>query len=133
MIGVHPKALLEFDQQSPELQATIAKMIAGYDNPREYYVAKLTEGIATLGAAFWPERVIVRMSDFKSNEYANLVGGRDYEPHEENPMIGFRGAARYIADSFRPALRWSVKLSRGARRHGVDQRRGDDPLRAHSG
>ncbi|HHQ4532996.1 TPA: phosphoenolpyruvate synthase [Aeromonas veronii] len=101
MIGVHPKALLEFDQQSPELKATIAKMIAGYDSPREFYVAKLTEGIATLGAAFWPERVIVRMSDFKSNEYANLVGGRGYEPHEENPMIGFRGASRYIADSFR--------------------------------
>ncbi|MGY3961988.1 phosphoenolpyruvate synthase [Aeromonas popoffii] len=104
MIGVHPKALLEFDQQSPELQATIAKMIAGYDSPREFYVAKLTEGIATLGAAFWPERVIVRMSDFKSNEYANLVGGRGYEPHEENPMIGFRGASRYIADSFRPCF-----------------------------
>ncbi len=104
MIGVHPKALLEFDQQTPELQATIAKMIAGYDSPREFYVAKLTEGIATLGAAFWPERVIVRMSDFKSNEYANLVGGRGYEPHEENPMIGFRGASRYIADSFRPCF-----------------------------
>ncbi|MGL6412859.1 phosphoenolpyruvate synthase [Aeromonas veronii] len=101
MIGVHPKALLEFDQQTPELKATIAKMIAGYGSPREFYVAKLTEGIATLGAAFWPERVIVRMSDFKSNEYANLVGGRGYEPHEENPMIGFRGASRYIADSFR--------------------------------
>ncbi|MFM5635099.1 phosphoenolpyruvate synthase [Aeromonas veronii] len=101
MIGVHPKALLEFDQQTPELKATIGKMIAGYDSPREFYVAKLTEGIATLGAAFWPERVIVRMSDFKSNEYANLVGGRGYEPHEENPMIGFRGASRYIADSFR--------------------------------
>ncbi|NEX89460.1 phosphoenolpyruvate synthase [Aeromonas rivipollensis] len=104
MIGVHPKALLEFDKQSPELQATIAKMIAGYDSPREYYVAKLSEGIATLAAAFWPERVIVRMSDFKSNEYANLVGGRGYEPHEENPMIGFRGASRYIADSFRPCF-----------------------------
>ncbi|MFB2856759.1 phosphoenolpyruvate synthase [Aeromonas allosaccharophila] len=104
MIGVHPKALLAFDQQSPELKATIAKMIAGYDSPREFYVAKLTEGIATLGAAFWPERVIVRMSDFKSNEYANLVGGRGYEPHEENPMIGFRGASRYIADSFRPCF-----------------------------
>jgi pyruvate,water dikinase len=104
MIGVHPKALLEFDQQNPELQATIRKMIAGYDSPREFYVAKLTEGIATLGAAFWPERVIVRMSDFKSNEYANLVGGRGYEPHEENPMIGFRGASRYIADSFRPCF-----------------------------
>ncbi|MCE9925636.1 phosphoenolpyruvate synthase [Aeromonas media] len=104
MIGVHPKALLEFDQQSPELKATITKMIAGYDSPREYYVAKLSEGIATLAAAFWPERVIVRMSDFKSNEYANLVGGRGYEPHEENPMIGFRGASRYIADSFRPCF-----------------------------
>ncbi|HHQ4663349.1 TPA: phosphoenolpyruvate synthase [Aeromonas veronii] len=104
MIGVHPKALLEFDQQTPELKATIGKMIAGYDCPREFYVAKLTEGIATLGAAFWPERVIVRMSDFKSNEYANLVGGRGYEPHEENPMIGFRGASRYIADSFRPCF-----------------------------
>ena len=104
MIGVHPKALLEFDKQSPEQQATIAKMIAGYDSPREYYVAKLSEGIATLAAAFWPERVIVRMSDFKSNEYANLVGGRGYEPHEENPMIGFRGASRYIADSFRPCF-----------------------------
>ncbi|WP_270806164.1 phosphoenolpyruvate synthase [Aeromonas sp. QDB62] len=104
MIGVHPKALLEFDQQTPELQATIGKMSAGYDSLREFYVAKLTEGIATLGAAFWPERVIVRMSDFKSNEYANLVGGRGYEPHEENPMIGFRGASRYIADSFRPCF-----------------------------
>ena len=104
MTGVHPKALLEFDQQSPELKATITKMIAGYDSPREYYVAKLSEGIATLAAAFWPERVIVRMSDFKSNEYANLVGGRGYEPHEENPMIGFRGASRYIADSFRPCF-----------------------------
>lgn len=104
MIGVHPKALLEFDQQTPELKATITKMIAGYDSPREYYVAKLSEGIATLAAAFWPERVIVRMSDFKSNEYANLVGGRGYEPHEENPMIGFRGASRYIADSFRPCF-----------------------------
>ncbi|UCP16308.1 phosphoenolpyruvate synthase [Aeromonas media] len=104
MIGVHPKALLEFDQQTPELKATITRMIAGYDSPREYYVAKLSEGIATLAAAFWPERVIVRMSDFKSNEYANLVGGRGYEPHEENPMIGFRGASRYIADSFRPCF-----------------------------
>ncbi|MNJ19532.1 Phosphoenolpyruvate synthase [compost metagenome] len=104
MIGVHPKALLEFDKQSPELKATITRMIAGYESPREFYVAKLTEGIATLAAAFWPERVIVRMSDFKSNEYANLVGGRGYEPHEENPMIGFRGASRYIADSFRPCF-----------------------------
>ena len=101
MIGVHPKALLEFDQQPAQLQETINKMIQGYDSPREYYVARLTEGIATLGAAFWPKRVIVRLSDFKSNEYANLVGGEKYEPHEENPMLGFRGAGRYVSDSFR--------------------------------
>ena len=101
MIGVHPKALLEFDKQEPAIQEEINKLIQGYDSPREYYVARLTEGIATLGAAFWPKRVIVRLSDFKSNEYANLVGGEKYEPHEENPMLGFRGAGRYVADSFR--------------------------------
>ncbi|PTB89091.1 phosphoenolpyruvate synthase [Pseudidiomarina aestuarii] len=101
MIGVHPKALLNFDQQTPELQKEISGFMAGYSSPREYYVSKLAEGIATLGAAFAPERVIVRMSDFKSNEYANLVGGRQYEPHEENPMLGFRGASRYISEDFR--------------------------------
>jgi len=101
MIGVHPKALLNFDEQSEELQATIRGMIAGYSSPREYYIAKLAEGIATLGAAFSPERVIVRMSDFKSNEYANLIGGSQYEPDEENPMLGFRGASRYISEEFR--------------------------------
>lgn len=101
MIGVHPKALLNFDQQSAELQQQIRGYMAGYDSPREYYVGKLTEGIATLAAAFSPERVIVRMSDFKSNEYANLIGGRQYEPHEENPMLGFRGASRYISEEFR--------------------------------
>ena len=76
-------------------------MIAGYSSPREYYIARLAEGIATLGAAFSPERVIVRMSDFKSNEYANLIGGSQYEPDEENPMLGFRGASRYISEEFR--------------------------------
>ncbi|WP_417665248.1 phosphoenolpyruvate synthase [Pseudidiomarina sp.] len=101
MIGVHPKALLNFDKQSAELQQQIRGYMAGYDSPREYYVGKLTEGISTLAAAFSPERVIVRMSDFKSNEYANLIGGRQYEPHEENPMLGFRGAARYISEDFR--------------------------------
>ncbi|WP_409075561.1 phosphoenolpyruvate synthase [Pantoea sp. C3] len=101
MIGVHPKALLEFDQQTPELQQQIRKMMKGFDDPIEFYIARLTEGIATLGAAFAPKRVIVRLSDFKSNEYANLVGGERYEPHEENPMLGFRGAGRYVADSFR--------------------------------
>jgi pyruvate, water dikinase len=101
MIGVHPKALLNFDAQSDELKATISQMIAGYSSPVEFYVGKLTEGISTLAAAFSPERVIVRMSDFKSNEYANLIGGQQYEPHEENPMIGFRGASRYISADFR--------------------------------
>ncbi|MEX9868100.1 phosphoenolpyruvate synthase [Providencia huaxiensis] len=101
MIGVHPRALLEFDKQSPELQAEIRQMMAGYDDPIEFYIGKLTEGISTLAAAFWPKRVIVRLSDFKSNEYANLVGGDIYEPEEENPMLGFRGAGRYVSDSFR--------------------------------
>ncbi|HGN0867001.1 phosphoenolpyruvate synthase [Providencia alcalifaciens] len=101
MIGVHPRALLEFDAQTPELQAEIRNMMVGYDDPVEFYVSKLTEGISTLAAAFWPKRVIVRLSDFKSNEYANLVGGDIYEPEEENPMLGFRGAGRYVSDSFR--------------------------------
>ncbi|BCQ34757.1 phosphoenolpyruvate synthase [Erwinia rhapontici] len=101
MIGVHPKALLEFDQQTPELQKQIRTMMKGFDDPIEFYIGRLTEGIATLGAAFAPKRVIVRLSDFKTNEYANLVGGERYEPEEENPMLGFRGAGRYVADSFR--------------------------------
>ncbi|QAB30665.1 phosphoenolpyruvate synthase [Pantoea ananatis] len=101
MIGVHPKALLEFDQQTPELQKQIRQMMKGFDDPVEFYIARLTEGIATLGAAFAPKRVIVRLSDFKTNEYANLVGGERYEPEEENPMLGFRGAGRYVSESFR--------------------------------
>ncbi|QUI61888.1 phosphoenolpyruvate synthase [Pseudoalteromonas sp. A22] len=101
MIGIHPKALLHFDKQDTELQAEIKELIAGYESPVEFYINKLVEGISTLGAAFAPERVIVRMSDFKSNEYANLVGGQQYEPEEENPMIGFRGASRYISEDFR--------------------------------
>ncbi|MEA3278798.1 MAG: phosphoenolpyruvate synthase [Pseudomonadota bacterium] len=101
MIGIHPKALLELEQLPEDLRAEIVPRIAAYASPREFYVSKLTEGIATLGAAFAPNPVIVRMSDFKSNEYANLVGGPRYEPDEENPMIGFRGAGRYVAESFR--------------------------------
>jgi len=101
MIGIHPKALINYDQQSARLKSDIDEMIAGYASPVEFYVAKLTEGISTLACAFAPEKVIVRMSDFKSNEYANLLGGEDYEPEEENPMLGFRGASRYISDEFR--------------------------------
>jgi pyruvate,water dikinase len=104
MIGVHPRALLEFDQLQSELQQTIRRQMAGYADPVSFYVDKLCEGIATIGAAFAPEPVIVRLSDFKSNEYANLIGGRQYEPHEENPMIGFRGASRYVDEAFRPCF-----------------------------
>ncbi|MDV6252282.1 phosphoenolpyruvate synthase [Vibrio sp. EA2] len=100
MIGIHPKALLNFDAQSDELKAEITQRIRGYKDPIDFYVSKLTEGIATIASAFWPKRVIVRMSDFKSNEYSNLVGGKAYEPHEENPMLGFRGASRYISPVF---------------------------------
>ena len=99
-IGVHPRALLEYDQQSPDIKAEIDRRMAGYSDPVSFYVDRLAEGIATLSAAFAPEVVIVRLSDFKSNEYANLVGGRAYEPHEENPMLGFRGASRYVDPSF---------------------------------
>jgi len=103
-IGVHPKALLEYDRQDAETKARIDERIAGYANPVEFYVGRLTEGIATLTASVAPNPVIVRLSDFKSNEYANLIGGSNYEPHEENPMIGFRGASRYVDASFADAF-----------------------------
>ncbi|MGM0433047.1 MAG: phosphoenolpyruvate synthase [Pseudomonadota bacterium] len=101
MIGVHPKALLNFESLPGDIKQTVEKRIAGYDSPVDFYVDKLVEGISTLAAAFYPKPVIVRLSDFKSNEYANLIGGTLYEPDEENPMLGFRGASRYISDSFR--------------------------------
>ena len=104
MIGIHPRALLKFDSMEKDLQHEIEQRIGGYAGPVEYYVDKLSEGIATLAAAFAPERVIVRMSDFKSNEYAHLLGGDIFEPHEENPMLGFRGASRYISDEFKPSF-----------------------------
>jgi pyruvate,water dikinase len=101
MIGVHPKALIEYERQSKDVKAIIDEYSAGYDSPTDFFVKKLSEGIATLGCAFSPKPVIVRLSDFKSNEYAHMVGGHDYEPDEENPMLGFRGASRYIAPSMR--------------------------------
>jgi len=101
VIGVHPKALINYATESPQLQRAIDEITAGYASPTTFFVEKLAEGIATLGAAFHPHSVIVRMSDFKSNEYANLLGGEAYEPHEENPMLGFRGASRYISEDFR--------------------------------
>ena len=104
MIGVHPRALMDYDILPADLKEEIAERIGGYASPTDFYVEKLVEGIATLGASFAPERVIVRLSDFKSNEYRNLVGGPLYEPEEENPMLGFRGASRYISESFRPCF-----------------------------
>ncbi len=104
MIGVHPRALLEYDRLDEALKEQIRLQMAGYEDPVGFYVEKLAEGIAQIAAAFAPEPVIVRLSDFKSNEYANLIGGSRYEPHEENPMLGFRGASRYVDESFRPCF-----------------------------
>ncbi|WP_420846517.1 phosphoenolpyruvate synthase [Neptunomonas marina] len=101
MIGIHPKALLNLNDQPADVRQVIERRIGGYDSPVDFYVEKLVEGISTLAAAFYPKKVIVRMSDFKSNEYGHLIGGDQYEPGEENPMLGFRGAARYISDDFR--------------------------------
>ncbi|GAB2517525.1 phosphoenolpyruvate synthase [Lysobacter humi (ex Lee et al. 2017)] len=103
-IGVHPKALLEYDRQDADIKKKIDARMAGYSSPVDFYVERLAEGIATITASVAPNPVIVRLSDFKSNEYANLVGGARYEPHEENPMIGFRGASRYVDPSFADAF-----------------------------
>jgi pyruvate,water dikinase len=101
MIGIHPKALMNVDQVDDDVKQIIAERTNAYGDPVEFYISKIVEGVATIAAAFSPHSVIVRMSDFKSNEYANLIGGRAFEPEEENPMIGFRGASRYISDDFR--------------------------------
>jgi pyruvate,water dikinase len=103
-IGVHPLALLEYDKQDADTKKKIDARIAGYPGPVDFYVNRLAEGIATITASVAPAPVIVRLSDFKTNEYANLIGGQKYEPHEENPMIGFRGASRYVDPSFEPAF-----------------------------
>ena len=115
MVGVHPKALLGFDKMAPDLKEIISKRMAGYASPVDFYVDKVAEGVSTLAAAFWPKKVIVRMSDFKSNEYANLIGGKLFEPHEENPMIGFRGASRYISDSFRDCFELECRAMKKVR------------------
>ena len=115
MIGVHPRALMDFDTLPADLKEEIAERIGGYLSPTDFYVEKLVEGIATLGASFAPERVIVRLSDFKSNEYRNLIGGLFYEPEEENPMLGFRGASRYISESFRPCFEFECRALKKVR------------------
>jgi pyruvate,water dikinase len=101
---VHPNALLQYDQQDAAIRAQIDERIAGYADPVSFYVDRLAEGIATIAASVFPKPVIVRLSDFKSNEYANLLGGARYEPHEENPMLGFRGASRYVDPAFTAAF-----------------------------
>ena len=115
MIGIHPRALLDFDCMHASLQDEIKQRIAGYGSPVEYFVEKLTEGIATLVAAFAPEKVIVRTSDFKSNEYAHLLGGTIFEPEEENPMLGYRGASRYISEDFKPCFEMECKAIKRVR------------------
>ncbi|APV52103.1 phosphoenolpyruvate synthase [Betaproteobacteria bacterium GR16-43] len=114
-IGIHPKACLEYDRLQPELKAQVAKQSRGYASPTRFYVDKIVEGVATIAAAFWPKKVIVRMSDFKSNEYRNLIGGAKYEPNEENPMLGFRGASRYIAPSFRECFKLECEAMKRVR------------------
>jgi pyruvate, water dikinase len=115
MIGVHPRALLEFDRLDGDLQDQIRSQMSGYSDPVTFFVEKLSEGIAQIAAAFAPEPVIVRLSDFKSNEYANLIGGKQYEPEEENPMLGFRGASRYVDETFRPCFELECRALRRVR------------------
>jgi pyruvate,water dikinase len=120
-IGVHPRALLEYDRQDAPTKAKIDARMAGYAGPVEFYVDRLAEGIATITASVAPKPVIVRLSDFKSNEYANLIGGSKYEPHEENPMIGFRGASRYVDPSFKDAFALECRAVKRVRENmGLD-------------
>jgi pyruvate,water dikinase len=115
MIGVHPKAVLAYPDLSPDVKVAVEEHSAGYPDPVTFYVEKLAEGVATLGAAFWPKPVIVRLSDFKSNEYSSLTGGTRYEPREENPMLGFRGASRFISPSFRDCFELECRALRKVR------------------
>ena len=115
MIGIHPRAILEHGSLDAELRQVITQQTAGHADPVEFYVTRLSEGIACIAAAFHPKPVIVRLSDFKSNEYANLIGGQLYEPHEENPMLGFRGASRYVSPEFRPCFELECRALRRVR------------------
>ena len=115
MIGVHPKAVIEYPDLPEKLKREVEHAARGYRDPRAFFVERLTEGVATIAAAFWPKPVIVRLSDFKSNEYKKLIGGARYEPDEENPMLGFRGASRYIAESFRDCFELECQAMRRVR------------------
>ena len=114
-IGVHPKAILEYPNIDPSLKKAVESVARGHASPRAFYVDKLAEGVATIGAAFWPKPVIVRLSDFKSNEYKKLIGGSRYEPDEENPMLGFRGAARYLAEDFAESFQMECEAMKRVR------------------
>ncbi|MGA1301465.1 MAG: phosphoenolpyruvate synthase [Burkholderiaceae bacterium] len=114
-IGVHPKAILAYPHVDADLKNAVERIARGHSSPRDFFVDKLAEGVATIAAAFWPKPVIVRMSDFKSNEYRKLIGGSRYEPDEENPMLGFRGASRYIAEDFRDCFAMEVEALRRVR------------------
>ena len=121
MIGVHPKALLNFETLPKDVKQAVQRRISGYPGPVEFYIEKLVEGVSTLAASFYPKKVIVRLSDFKSNEYANLIGGKLYEPEEENPMLGFRGASRYISESFRDCFELECRAMKKVREEmGLD-------------
>jgi pyruvate,water dikinase len=115
MVGIHPKALLNADKMAVDVKKVIYERTTAYGDPVEFYVSRIVEGVSTIAASFSPKKVIVRLSDFKSNEYANLIGGADFEPHEENPMIGFRGAARYISDDFRECFELECKAMKRVR------------------
>src|SRR5690606_10360498 len=114
-IGIHPRALLEHESLPADLKAQVDERIAAYASPRDYFVQRVAEGVSMIAAAFAPEPVIVRMSDFKSNEYANLLGGDRYEPEEENPMLGWRGAARYVSPDFRACFDMECEAMRHVR------------------
>ena len=114
-IGVHPKAILDYPNVDADLKKAVESVARGHASPRAFYVDKVAEGVATIAAAFWPKPVIVRLSDFKSNEYRKLIGGSRYEPEEENPMLGFRGAARYISEDFREAFAMECEALRRVR------------------
>jgi len=114
-IGIHPKAILEIDKVKDSLREEILRRARGYADPTTFFVEKLAEGVATIAAAFWPKPVIVRLSDFKSNEYRKLLGGEIYEPEEENPMLGFRGASRYVAPAFRDCFELECRAMKKVR------------------
>jgi len=114
-IGVHPKAILDYPNIDADLKLAVESVARGHASPKAFYVDKLAEGVATIAAAFWPRPVIVRLSDFKSNEYKKLIGGSRYEPDEENPMLGFRGAARYLAPDFAEAFELECRAMKRVR------------------